>query len=271
MGEIAIRTLFSNIVFVTLHNKIYAMKTNYLFTLTLILMTMLNACKKDDDTNTENNKPSGCTTCITTSEALAAYDSSSAGVYKAVLAGSSGYITFYVMNGNNEIKASLLFDGQAATLTSTQLSGWQPGQAIDSAEFTGTLSSQTVKAYLTVAANGLNPKITVIYPGHNISVAIRKEVSTRIVHIYEGYYTGSDSGTMNMLIDGRYYVWINNHGFMWNGNKPDDGRFGPQLINNGQGGKWKTKAYFDYAEATLSGSWYGTGTDEGTFDLYRTH
>jgi hypothetical protein len=247
------------------------MKIKYLFILPVALVLLLNACKKDDDTNTDDNNQSGCTTCITTSEALAAYDSSSAGVYKAVLAGSSGYITFYVMNGNNEIKANLLFDGQAATLTTTQLSGWQPGQAIDSAEFSGNLNNQTVKAYLSVDADGQNPKINVVYPGHNISTAIRKEFSSRIVHIYEGAYTGTDSGAMNMVIDGRYFILINKYGFMWNANKPSDGIFGPQLTYDGQGGKWKVRGHFYSDEAKFTGAWYGTGSDSGSFALYRTH
>lgn len=248
------------------------MNKKYTLLFALALTMLLNACKKDDDTNpNDNNNSSGCSTCITTSEAVAAYDSSSAGVYKAVLAGSSGYITFYLMNGDNEIKANLLFDGNTVTLTTTQLNGWQPGQAIDSAEFTGILNTQAVKAYLTVDANGQHPKIAVVYPGHNISTAIRKEFSTRVINIYEGFYNGTDSGAMNMLIDGRYFILINNYGFMWNANKPNDGQFGPQLIGNGQGGKWKVKGYFDSDAANFTGSWYSTSANSGSFELYRTH
>src|SRR5690606_9656998 len=118
-------------------------------------------CKKD---NNEDDDKNTCTQCVTTPEAKAAYDNSSAGVYKGIVTGSSGTLVFYIGNENNEIKALLAFDGKSAVLTSTSLSSWTPGDAIEGAVFTGTLNNQTVQATFSVSDEGLNPSVTLNIP-----------------------------------------------------------------------------------------------------------
>lgn len=173
----------------------------------------MNACKKDDEPNPPTPpEPYKCTTCITTPEAKAEYNTSSGGVYKGVIVGSTGTIALYLHNTGTEVSALVAFDGKNATLTSTALSGWTPGQPITNALFTGTIDGETVQALFSVEANGQNPSVQVMIPGHTVVVAIYKETSTALIRNFEGTYSGGDQGIFNMVIVGDQYSIVSDGG-----------------------------------------------------------
>lgn len=181
--------------------------------LLLSVLTIMNACKKEDKTTPPTPpEPYKCTTCITTPEAKADYNSSSAGVYKGVIVGSTGTIALYLHNTGTEVSALVSFDGKNATLTSTSLSGWAPGQAITNALFTGTIDGQNIEALFSVGANGQNPSVQVMIPGHTVTVAIYKETSTSLIRNFEGTYAGGDQGIFNMVIVGDQYSIVSDDG-----------------------------------------------------------
>jgi hypothetical protein len=171
------------------------------------------ACKKDDkETTPTTPEPYKCTTCITSPEAKAQYNDNSGGVYKGVLVGSTGTIALYLHNTGTEVQALISFDGKNATLTTTSLNNWSPGQAINNALFTGTIEGQTVQALFSVDANGQNPMVSVSIPGHTVNVAIYKETSTNMIRNFEGTYTGGDQGIFNMVIVGNQYSIVSDGG-----------------------------------------------------------
>lgn len=169
----------------------------YLITM-LLLCSMIVSCKKSNDT-TKNN--------IT--EAPAANDNSSAGIYKGVFVGSSGTVKIVLLNGNTTIKAYITFNGYHDTLTAT--TSVVAGAAISNLQFIGSQMSFS----FSTAANGANPSITNItyaaYP-NPIRAIIAKQLSTQLVSCYEGtYYTvtgGSDAGTFNCIIFGDAVVGL---------------------------------------------------------------
>lgn len=135
--------------------------------------------------------------------AVAAYNSSSAGVYKGILVGSSGYFKISLKNGTDTVSCKFVFDDKTAYLTTTSLANWTPGQAINNAVFTGTLDSKTVTLTLNCNADGTNVQVSVVYPGHTVSVSVMKETSTTLVKCYEGTYTdGVQTGVFNLAVYG---------------------------------------------------------------------
>lgn len=171
--------------------------------LLLSAFTIIYACKKDEEPITPSTpEPYKCTTCITTPEAKAQYDGNSGGVYKGVIVGSTGTIALYLYNTGTEVQALVSFDGKSATLTTTSLGNWSPGQPISNALFTGTIDGQTVQALFSVDANGQNPVVTVTIPGHDVNVAVYKETSQNLVKSFEGTYTGDRTGIFNMVVVG---------------------------------------------------------------------
>ncbi len=228
--------------------------------LTVSVAFLYQGCKKD---NNEDDDKDTCTTCATTPEAKAAYNNSSAGVYKGIVTGSSGTLVFYVGNENNEIKALLAFDGKSAVLTSQSFGNWTPGEAIEGAVFTGTLNNQTVQATFSVSSQGLNPSVTLSIPGHNIYVAMFKETSEILVKSFEGTYAGDEEGTLNILFSGDEYTVLTNGQVMTRRTK---------LING--------KVQFTYSETkiegefispdALKGTWQSPDGDKGTWEAKRT-
>jgi hypothetical protein len=173
------------------------MKINYLLAIGLLLIG-LSGCKKDSsDTASPNieNTPS----------ALAAYNNSSAGVYKGVMVGSSGYFKISIQNGDNTTTCLFVLDGKEVTLTTTSLDNWTPGQAISNAVFTGTWNGVSVSLTFSCGANGSEPTASVTVPGHSVNVSMAKETSTALVKCYEGTYvdhrqSGAVNGTWNFVI-----------------------------------------------------------------------
>lgn len=147
---------------------------------------ILSACSDDSASST--------TQLSTTPTALAAYDNSSAGIYKGIVVGSSGHFELKIKNGSDTIACYFVFDGVSDTLTSTSLANWTPGQAITNAIFTGSLNGVTVTLTFSCGATGSNPTVVVTIPGHTTYVSITKETSTMLVECYEGTYVQHTSG-----------------------------------------------------------------------------
>lgn len=152
-------------------------------------------CKK-----TEDAKPYTCQTCKTTPDALAANDASSKGVYKGVMAGSTGTIMFSILNGNNTLTATLVIDGVTVALTTTSV--WAAGSPF-SGVFTGTLSGNPVSITLSVNADGSNPSISAFnITGHTGAIfVIIKETSAALIECFEGTYntTRPETGVFNLI------------------------------------------------------------------------
>jgi VCBS repeat-containing protein len=232
--------------------------------LLLSAFTILNACKKDEKETPTTTEPYKCTTCITTPEAKEQHNGSSAGVYKGVLVGSTGTIALYLYNTGTEVTALVSFDGKNATLTTTSLGNWAPGQAISNALFTGTIDGQTVQATFSVDANGQNPTVTVTIPGHNVNVAIYKETSTALIRNFEGTYTGGDEGIFNMVIVGDQYSIVSDGG----GDPMESTLVNGKVDLNHNG--VEVKGEFD-GNDHINGTWKdNNNTKEGTWSGNRT-
>lgn len=226
--------------------------------------TLFSSCKKEEEPTNPTPEPYKCTTCLTTPEAIAAYDGSSAGVYKGVLVGSTGTIALYLYNTGTEVKALVAFDGQNGTLTCSTLSTWQPGQAISNALFTGTVNNQNVQATFSVDANGQNPNVQVSIPGHTVYVAVYKETSTTLIRNFEGTYTGDDSGIFNMAISGNEFSIVSD-----GGGDPMESTFVNGEIDINHNGV-EVKGTFQGTDH-VEGTWKDTNHNtQGTWEGHRT-
>lgn len=170
----------------------------------LAMMTLLG-CKKSADTVAD---PYKCATCKTAPDAIAANNSSSKGIYKGVVIGSSGTITFDIANNGTSITAVMIIDGITVNLTSAVT--WVAGQ-VYVAPFTGTLSGQPVTINFSVGATGGTPTVTSSnIPGHtNASLTIIKETSTGLVECFEGSYSTTlpETGTFNIILSRTLAIW----------------------------------------------------------------
>lgn len=175
--------------------------------LIFLVILIIHSCKKSDDESTYK-----CETCVTQPEAVAANNTSSKGIYKGVLIGSTGVIKFNIMNTDNTIKATLIIDGVTVNLTTTD--PWVANQTC-TLGFTGTLNGQSVTVKIEVGANGSNPKILSAYiPGHpNLAFLIAKETSVGLIECFEGTYTTTQpsAGTFNMLVSRSLGQWYATH------------------------------------------------------------
>ncbi|MEO7445609.1 MAG: hypothetical protein ABIT96_05400 [Ferruginibacter sp.] len=165
--------------------------------LLLFACSAMFSCKKDKTTNPSYT----CTTCKQTPDALAANDGSSKGIYKGAVVGSTGTISFNVLNDGTTITARMVLDGIVVNLTSTLT--WQAGQPYV-APFTGTLNGAAVSITFSVAANGGSPIVTSSsIPGHpGTQFTLVKETSNSLIEVFEGTYhtTRPEDGTFNMLL-----------------------------------------------------------------------
>lgn len=164
-----------------------------------LLSLFITGCKKDDEpADTPSYK---CATCKTTPDALAANNTSSAGVYKGIFIGSSGTIMFNVANGGSTVNATIVINGVSVNLTSSVV--WVSGQAY-AAPFTGTFNGAPITVNFSVGLSGGTPTVTSSsIPGHpNASFTIVKETSTDLVEAFEGSYSTTlpETGTFNMLV-----------------------------------------------------------------------
>ncbi len=183
------------------------MRTYSLVILTTLIATLfISGCKKDSNKEDDSYK---CATCASVPEAAAAFNSSSKGIYKGLLIGSTGTIKFDIQNSGTNIKAYMKIDGTEVELTSSvSLVGGQPFIA----PFTGTLNGQSVSITFSVEATGTNPMVlTANIPGHpNVYFAIAKETSNGLIECFEGTYQTSEpaNGTFNILLSRTLGAWM---------------------------------------------------------------
>lgn len=156
----------------------------------LILVAALSACSSDSAVEPVSQYTSS-------PEAAAGEDTKSGGVYKGVIAGSTGIVKVVLQKGVIEMKITL--DGVSKTLTTTALASWTSGEPIKNVLFT----IDDWQATFSVAINGANPGVSLTIPGHaNAEVVLLKETSKAIVRLFEGAYTGTESGTWNFVVKG---------------------------------------------------------------------
>lgn len=171
------------------------MKNTFKSFLLIALLGFFQACGNDDDTKDPGTKEPEL---VTSPEATAENNASSAGVYKGVVIGSSGTVKVMLQGG---IKSAVVtLDNVTKTLGTNDLKNWAPGQAINNALF----SADNWQLRFSVNANGANPQAVVTIPGHaGATISMFKEVSTDLVKAYEGTFSGANSGTWNFMIKGR--------------------------------------------------------------------
>ena len=177
------------------------------FLIVTVAILNLNACKKE---NTSVTPPAAfkCMSCKATPDALAANNSSSKGVYKGIVIGSTGTIMFDIANNGSTITAVLIIDGVTVNLTSNVT--WVSGQPYI-APFTGNLYGTTVTINFSVGLSGGTPTVTSSnIPGHpNASINIIKETSSNLVECFEGTYTTTlpETGLLNIIILRSLNTW----------------------------------------------------------------
>lgn len=145
-----------------------------------------------------------CPSCVKVPDARPEHDARSSGVYKGVLAGpgASGYVAIYLENNGTEKKAVITINKKTAELTTNSLGNWQPGQKIDTALFTGTLTGQPVSMRFSADTIGANSIMTIDIPGKQIIPFIFKETSGVVIESFEGDYTGDAEGVFNIAVNG---------------------------------------------------------------------
>jgi hypothetical protein len=206
-----------------------------------VVAAINNSCKK----SSSNNNGSG-NGLATQPAAQAAYDNQSGGVYKGSLTGSSGYFEIDLQAG----KPFLVYQwtnpaGSIDSLYTSSLSGWQSGQAITKAVFSGSDGSVF---WFSVAADGSSPSIdSVSIPSHSgpVYAEVGKELSSALIKVYQGTGTvansgsGCFSGTVNMWLGGSNavitYLGINGDVGIFGGTVS-----GNQLQVNASGGNNET-------------------------------
>lgn len=182
------------------------MKKIHLLLITGLIIS-LSACKKDNDPETP---PAAfkCVSCKTTPDALAVNNSSSKGIYKGVMIGSTGTIMFDISNNGNTITAVLIVDGVTINLTSSVT--WTAGQPY-TAPFTGTLNGSAVTINFSVGLSGGTPTVTSsTIPGHpNASINIIKETSSNLIECFEGTYSTTlpETGIFNLILSRPLSSW----------------------------------------------------------------
>ncbi len=179
-----------------------------LFVIATAAMFSLNACKKNNETVVSPPAGYKCVSCKTTPDALAANNSSSKGIYKGVVIGSTGTIMFDIANNGSAITAILIIDGVTVNLTS--LVSWVAGQAY-TAPFTGLLNGNPVSINFSVGLSGNAPTVTSSnIPGHPVaSINIIKESSSNLIECFEGTYstTKPETGVFNLIVSRSLSLW----------------------------------------------------------------
>ena len=182
------------------------MKKLHLLIATIAILS-LNACKKDSDT-VDLPAAYKCVTCKTTPDAVAANNSSSKGIYKGVIIGSTGTIVFDIANNGSAITAVMVINGVTVNLTSNVT--WVAGQAY-TAPFTGVMNGAPLTINFSVGISGGTPTVTSSnIPGHpDASLNIIKETSGNMVECFEGTFltTRPETGIFNMIVLRTLNTW----------------------------------------------------------------
>ncbi|MDH6358791.1 leucine-rich repeat domain-containing protein [Parabacteroides sp. PF5-9] len=140
-------------------------------------------------------------------QAHSAYDNQSGGIYKGVVAGTTG--SFMIDLQGTKPQAMLFYDGMLTDL----MKPWgdeifESGQAIDLSffAFCGENNGVSNTVYLTfsVEADGSNPQVRISdMKSEKMVTVVEKETSTMHIEVYEGTYSGvvNDYGTTNGMFN----------------------------------------------------------------------
>ncbi len=237
------------------------------------------ACS-DDNKNNENGNGNGNGNIGTSTETTAEFDESNFGLYKGVIAGSSGTVRIEIHNGNDISEATITMDDETDELTCTET--FTKGEAIVEAEFTGEFSSFT----FSVGADGSNPTIeNITIDGHdNVIATISKETSEDVAVCYEGTSIGGNehSGVFNLVRNNDTYSGaskaVDGFACTFSGTINNDGSFSgnTSTIFNGLDVDLTYSGAFDgdNVSGTWSNSWVNgegvPGSNSGTFTGSKT-
>jgi len=245
----------------------------YILFLAIASIVVLISCKKDDNAGQISKS----------TETTAEFDNSNFGLYKGVIAGSSGTVKIQINNGNSVSKADIVMDSKTDVLTCS--TSFTNGQAINNATFTGASSSFT----FSVGGDGKNPAITNFeIDGHDDVVAVvLKETSENVSAAYEGTSIGGNNahGVLNFVRNNNTYSGIQRAldkesgglTFSFEGNIARDGSFsgnstgrlGNMTVNltysgkfdgNNFSGTWTTSWMIDNSSQSNSGTFTGKKT-----------
>lgn len=155
--------------------------------LLIAIATISFSCSSDDSGPALSDTP----------DAKAQYDDSSFGIYKGVFVGSTGTVVVNVFN-DGAAEATVTINGSSKTYTSAEKVA--EDFAIEGMTFTNGSNSFD----FSVDGDGDSPYISSIsISGHaNARMAVVKEFSNSLVKCYQGTYSGDDSGTFNLIIEG---------------------------------------------------------------------
>ena len=155
------------------------------FLYVLAAAAFLFSCSKSKKTETNFSS-----NLATKAETKAQFNNTSFGVYKGVVAGSTGYIIFKINNGDGIVKGYLTYNNTSDTLTTTEVI--TAGQPIY-AHFTGRFSSMDFYA----DANGAHSFVTNVTINGNTNelIFVVHENSDKQVLCYEGTLSGSNNAT----------------------------------------------------------------------------
>ncbi|MCB0728575.1 MAG: hypothetical protein R3A12_19395 [Ignavibacteria bacterium] len=234
------------------------MKKNILFTIFIVIGILVNSCSNDEDNPVQNNS-----NFSETPLANSQFDSSNFGIYKGVIAGSSGYVMVNV-NNDNSISAKLVIDGIIYDFTSSQTIQQNQQTTI---YFVSEGNSFTYR----VSATGTNPTVSNIdISGHpNAAIILVKETSTTLVKCYEGTFSGDDTGIFNALFYGNMIKGqarnVKNEYFILNGTVTNN-----QISASGSASSGATYQGILNGNS-FSGNWSNTVFNiQGTFSGNRT-
>lgn len=150
-----------------------------------LLIVGLFACQKDEE-NEKNDNDSGNNQVVDFAKQKAdeSCNTSSAGLYKGVIAGSSGVFLLNIKNGNSQINGQLVLDEKEYILTIKKDFNWEVGQPISKLEF----KSGDICLTFSVDKDGKNPIIEFSAPNHpNAIASVAKETSDNVLCVYQGY------------------------------------------------------------------------------------
>lgn len=178
----------------------------YLLVVSLFTMGIVSCKKKDNETT--GGQQQGNTTLATAPDAIAEENDKSGGVYKGVLVGSTGYIKITLQNGVQSVEVTMNGVTKTLDMVSFAPQNWVSGQAVTQAVF----EKDNWQVSFSVDADGSNPNVSVVIPGHtNIVATISKETSVTQVKSFEGTITYNGTSTnsaFNFVISGQLLVGL---------------------------------------------------------------
>ena len=203
-----------------------------------------------------------------TAETIASLDSTSFGVYKAVLAGNTGRMKIYINNGDTFVKATLWLDSLSDTLICLQT--FTLGQPISNAVFTGRISGFSLSA----DAQGKNAVIENIFvAGHsNVAAVVAHENPDMPVYCYEAPFTGTEKGNFNFIRYGSNVagVAVSNSGAVYSGTGLITGNVFLIQMNGASATTATFQGGLDNTHDYYSGSWFIDTNTSGVFNGKRT-